>query len=82
LRRVAAKHLPVDLLENLQIRNGLAAEQIVLAAKEIKADLIVLWAHRLGDPKFAGAHATAEQIIRHSPCPVLLVPPENGGAAP
>jgi nucleotide-binding universal stress UspA family protein len=50
------------------------AEEIVMAARDVGADLIVLPArHRalLGHTLFAN---TADKIARHAPCPVLMVP--------
>jgi len=50
------------------------AEEIVLAARDVMADLIVLPAHHralLGHTLFAN---TADKIARHAPCPVLMVP--------
>ena len=50
------------------------AEEIVLAARDVMADLIVLPAHHralLGHTLFAN---TADKIARHAPCPVLMIP--------
>jgi len=50
------------------------AEEIVLAARDVGADLIVLAAcHRalLGRTFFAD---TVDKIARHAPCPVLMIP--------
>jgi nucleotide-binding universal stress UspA family protein len=56
------------------VRRGNAAEQIILLARERASDLIVLGAeHR---PFFEGTilGTTTEQVLRHSPCAVLVVP--------
>src|SRR6266567_4117038 len=58
LRRSAADHLSLGAIENIVIRSGNAPEQIVLAAKEVRADLIVLYAHEANDANSVGSHNT------------------------
>ncbi len=56
------------------VRNGTAADQeIVKAAKEDDMDLIIMGNHgRLGLARvFIGS--TAEKVVRHAPCPVLVI---------
>jgi nucleotide-binding universal stress UspA family protein len=54
------------------VRHGRPATEIVEAAKEIKADLIVISTHgRTGlDHLLLGS--TAEEVVRHAGCPVLV----------
>ncbi|HEY0407125.1 MAG TPA: universal stress protein [Pyrinomonadaceae bacterium] len=57
------------------IVHGDAASEIVRVAKERKVDLIVIASHGrtgLGRMLFG---STAEQVVRHAPCPVLVVKP-------
>ena len=57
------------------IVHGEAAAEIVRVAKERKVDLIVVSSHGrkgLGRILFG---STAEAIVRHAPCPVLVVKP-------
>ena len=57
------------------IVHGEAASEIVRVAKEKKIDLIVVSSHGrtgLGRILFG---STAEAIVRHAPCPVLVVKP-------
>jgi universal stress protein A len=61
------------------IVHGEAASEIVRVATERKVDLIVVSSHGrtgLGRILFG---STAEAVVRHAPCPVLVVkpPPEN-----
>jgi universal stress protein A len=61
------------------IAHGDAASEIVRVAKERAVDLIVISSHGrtgLGRMLFG---STAEQVVRHAPCPVLVVkpPPEE-----
>jgi nucleotide-binding universal stress UspA family protein len=60
------------------IVHGEAASEIVRVAKERKVDLIVVSSHGrtgLGRILFG---STAEAVVRHAPCPVLVVKPEPG----
>jgi universal stress protein A len=57
------------------IAHGDAASEIVRVAGERKVDLIVIASHGrtgLGRMLFG---STAEQVVRHAPCPVLVVKP-------
>ena len=59
------------------IVHGEAASEIVRVAKEKEVDLIVVSSHGrtgLGRILFG---STAEAIVRHAPCPVLVVKPAN-----
>jgi universal stress protein A len=60
------------------IVHGEAASEIVQVAKERDVDLIVVSSHGrtgLGRILFG---STAEAVVRHAPCPVLVVKPEPG----
>ena len=57
---------------NFQIRVGRAFDQICQVASEIQADLIVLATHGRTGWERALLGSTAERIIRHAPCPVLV----------
>ena len=73
LRRSAASHLSPGAIENIIIRSGNAPEQIVWAAKDTRAGLIVLCAHEANDSNSVGSHKTAERVMRSAKCPVLVV---------
>jgi len=56
-----------------QIREGLPAEDILKEIEEEKIDLVIM-----GSKGMSGAHrviigSTAEEVVRWSPCPVLIV---------
>jgi universal stress protein A len=60
------------------IVHGEAASEIVQVAKDRDVDLIVVSSHGrtgLGRILFG---STAEAVVRHAPCPVLVVKPEPG----
>jgi nucleotide-binding universal stress UspA family protein len=55
------------------LRIGTAYDEIVNAAKEIRADLIVIGSHgRSGFERFL-VGSTAERVVQYAPCPVLVV---------
>jgi universal stress protein A len=55
------------------VRVGLAAEEIVQAARELGIDLIILSTHGHTGLKHVLLGSTAEQVVRRAPCPVLTV---------
>ena len=67
------KRLPQQLtaLEFVQI--GLPLTEIVNAAKDWPADLIVIGSHGRGGITRALLGSVAEGVMRHAPCPVLVV---------
>ena len=61
------------------IVHGEAAAEIVRVAKEKNADLIVLSSHgRTGIGRILFG-STAEAVVRHASCPVLVVKPAKAG---
>ena len=75
-----ADALPVDGAE-LVVREGSVANELLAAAKDLGADLIVM--STLGHNGILDAFrgSTTEQVLRQSPCPVLAVPATRAGAA-
>lgn len=55
------------------VRSGLAAIEIVEAAKELDVDLIVNATHGYTGWKHFAIGSTAERVVRAAPCPVLVV---------
>ena len=53
---------------------GHAGEQVCDRAKDRKADLIVTSTHGRTGLKHVFIGSTAEYVVRHAPCPVLVVP--------
>lgn len=56
-----------------QVRVGKAFQEIVTAAKQLNADLIVIATHGHTGLKRVMLGSTAERVVRHAPCPVLVV---------
>ena len=61
------------LTEHCHIRTGKPFQEIVATAGEIKADLIVIATHGHSGFKHLTLGSTTEKIIRHAPCPILVV---------
>jgi nucleotide-binding universal stress UspA family protein len=57
--------------------SGRAAPEIVAHAKKTGADLIVMGTHGRSGFQHALLGSVAERVLRHSPCPVLVVPVRN-----
>jgi nucleotide-binding universal stress UspA family protein len=55
------------------VRDGAPFEEICHAAKTLGADLIVLTTHGYTGLKHVWLGSTAERVVRHAPCPVLVV---------
>ena len=60
-----------DVRERVEI--GRAWERILRAAEETRADLIVMGAHVHGGLERLFLGSTTNQVVRHAPCPVLVV---------
>lgn len=54
-------------------RRGLAAHEIVEAARDLDVDLIVIATHGYTGWKHFCIGSTAERVVRAAPCPVLVV---------
>jgi nucleotide-binding universal stress UspA family protein len=57
------------------LREGPPAREIVAAAREWNADLIVLGTHGRSGLARVVMGSTAEAVVRHAPCPVVVVRP-------
>jgi nucleotide-binding universal stress UspA family protein len=61
--------VPIDV----HVRSGKAADEIVNLAKALETDLIIIATHGYkGFMRFVMG-STAEKVVRHAPCPVLVV---------
>jgi universal stress protein A len=56
------------------VRRGKAHDQIVKAAKQLKTDLILISTHGYTGLKHTLLGSTAERVVRHAACPVLVLP--------
>lgn len=69
LKQIAKEN---GLGENIMVRTGHAATEILAAAKEKKADLIVIASHKPGFGDFL-IGSTAARVVRHAACTVHVV---------
>jgi nucleotide-binding universal stress UspA family protein len=61
------------LVEKTLVRQGRAFHEIADAARTLKMDLIIISTHGYTGLKHALLGSTAERVVRHAPCPVLVV---------
>jgi universal stress protein A len=62
-----------------EVRSGKAAEEIIEAATDYGADLVVIGPRRKRGLQRLLNGSVTEDVLRHAPCPVLIVR-EHGGA--
>jgi universal stress protein A len=65
--------VPESLVEHTVVRSGAAHTQIANLAEKLGADLIVISTHGNTGLKHVLMGSTAERVVRHAPCPVLVV---------
>ena len=64
------------------LRMGEVDLEIVALAKELGADLIVMGCRGRWGIRRAVGGSVSDEVIRHAPCPVLVVPSREGAASP
>jgi nucleotide-binding universal stress UspA family protein len=69
----AHRLVPSEMLERTLLRAGEPFDEICKAAAELNTDLIILSTHGYTGLKHALMGSTAERVVRHAPCPVLVV---------
>ncbi len=72
LNALAEQMLGACRVVETMVRAGLAFFEIAEAAKILGADLIVVGTHGYTGLKRALLGSTAEKVVRHAPCPVLI----------
>jgi nucleotide-binding universal stress UspA family protein len=73
LNDVAARLRQHNLTVNTEHPEGPAAEEIVKRATELGVSLILMTTHGRGGLGRVVFGSTADSVLRHAPCPVLLV---------
>ena len=86
LNQVAAKTAVPLEHQSIHVRRGRPFEEICQLARELKVDLIVTSTHGHTGLKHIALGSTAERIVQHADCPVLILrrpkekkPGRNGG---
>ena len=77
LERVASDLKIRSVAEKFLVRNGRAFNEITSAARTLKVDLIVISTHGRTGLKHVLMGSTAERVVQHAPCPVLVVRPKE-----
>lgn len=75
LEKVASRECRGIAKVSVHVREGIAYDQIVSSARKLKADIIIIATHGRSGLMRALMGSTAERVVRHAPCPVLVVPP-------
>ncbi|MDB6151824.1 MAG: uspa protein [Chthoniobacteraceae bacterium] len=73
LGELAKSIVEPELLDQCMVHIGIAFELIVDFARQLNVDLIVITTHGYTGLKRVLLGSTAERIVRHAPCPVLVV---------
>jgi len=73
LEEVVEKSIPAGIETEVIVRAGRAFAEIVRAAKEKEADMIVIATHGRSGLSHAMFGSTAEKVVRKAPCPVLSI---------
>jgi nucleotide-binding universal stress UspA family protein len=78
LRATHAPGRPIDVV--YLVRDGVASDEILDTAREVRADLIALGTHGRTGLRRLLAGSVAEDVLRRAPCPVLVL--RSGDEAP
>jgi universal stress protein A len=70
---VRGRAIPAGLVEKLLVRLGRSHAEITDAARTLKTDLIILPTHGRTGLTHTLIGSTAEQVVRHAPCAVLVL---------
>jgi universal stress protein A len=70
---VMAARIPPGTVEKALVRFGRSFHEIAEAARTRKVDLIIIATHGYTGLKHALLGSTTERVVRHAPCPVLVV---------
>jgi universal stress protein A len=73
LSHVADDSIGPERLAGILVRTGNPYWEITQAAQELGTDLIIIATHGYSGLKHVIMGSTAERVVRHAPCPVLVV---------
>ncbi len=73
-----AEEIPAGVVKDKLVRLATqgTVQEIIEAARDVSADLIVVATHGYGLFKRVLLGGTSEYLVRHAPCPVLVVRPK------
>jgi nucleotide-binding universal stress UspA family protein len=70
---IKQKAISPSLVEKTLVRQGRSFHEITQAARTLKVDLIIIATHGYTGLKHALLGSTTERVVRHAPCPVLVL---------
>jgi nucleotide-binding universal stress UspA family protein len=73
LEALARAEFPESIPVTVTVRKGAPYDQIVAAARDMGADVIIVPTYGRTGLKHALLGSTAERVARHAPCPVLIL---------
>jgi len=73
LEELGRRMMEPKFLKDVVVQVGTAFEVITNTARDCEIDLIVLTTHGKTGLKHVFMGSTAERVVRHAPCPVLVV---------
>lgn len=73
LNKLCAREIGARARFQVQAREGVPWPEVIAAARETNADLIILATHGWTGLKHGLLGSVAERVVRHAPCPVLVV---------
>lgn len=73
LMKLGVEEFPNASKVSVELRDGSVSDQIVSAAREWNADLLIISTHGRTGLSHVLLGSTAEQVVRHAPCPVLTL---------
>jgi len=86
LAKLAKREVGGDVTVTSSVRTGKPFHEITTAAREAATDFIVISTHGHAGVARVMLGSTAERVVRHAPCPVLIVParesPKRAGKEP
>lgn len=80
LLRVASMEASACPPSHRFVREGSPGPEVCASAREWGAEMIVVGTHGRGGLSRLLMGSTAEAVVRHAPCPVLVVPASSRGA--
>ncbi len=79
LEELARKEFPPAVRVRVEVRTGVPYDQIAIAARKLKSDVIIIATHGRTGLSRVLMGSTAERVVRHAPCPVLTVRRRQAG---
>jgi len=73
MKSFATGRISPGIRVEMEVRGGVAFDEITKTARELDVDLIVINTHGYTGLRHILMGSTAERVVRHAPCPVFVV---------